>query len=114
MKVQVQMSVGELLDRVSIMEIKRTKTGQRPELYDEYSATAKSVLDKFPELVQVLDSLSQINMLLWTLEDMVRRSSGDSFEYYARTISSTNDLRARLKNRADELTNSVPDTKVYR
>ena len=117
MLVRVPVSVGELLDKVSILRIKTERiadaekvTNVRRELQALDSEVASMEVDR--ELVEgLLHELEQINGELWVIEDEIRACEaagdfGEEFIRLARAVYRTNDVRARIKRRANEATGS--------
>jgi len=111
---KIEISNGELLDKLSILEIKIGKI-QDPEklvnIKSEHSLI-KPLGDKLIPLVETqYKSLVDINRLLWEIEDTIRdferkREFGEEFIQTARKIYQYNDQRALLKKEINRLTNS--------
>ena len=118
MKITIPVSVGELLDKISILEIKSIFTD------DEY------VLKELEELDQIKNTLTQylleyeiqlkkVNETLWKIEDQLRKLEkkqrfDDEFIELARSVYITNDKRAQIKKEINELTNSnYKEIKIY-
>lgn len=110
MIVQAPVSVGELLDKMSILRIKLREFGDevkrrnvRREL-DELEKVAATAGLRHPELEGGLD---EVNGELWRIEDELRvlegrRDFGPRFVELARAVYVTNDRRAALKRRLNE------------
>jgi hypothetical protein len=107
-KILVEVSVGELLDKISILEIKREKI-QDPEklkyINDEY-ILLKGELEKNvttnKKLTELFESLKEINNKLWMIEDEKRNCEketnfGDRFIKLSRDVHFLNDNRAEIK-----------------
>ena len=117
-KIIVEVSVGELLDKISILEIKREKI-KDPEklkfinsehfiLKDQLDKNVKSD-DKLNELYK---SLKEINNKLWIIEDEKRQCERDKefdekFIKLSRDVHFLNDDRAKIKLKINNLTGSV-------
>lgn len=104
----VPTSVGELLDKISILKIKQEKISdteklaninrELTELETIWTATSDASID----LTDLCAQLKQVNSALWDIEDKIRdkESSGlfdQEFIELARSVYKQNDLRAALK-----------------
>jgi len=124
-KILVEVSVGELLDKISILEIKKEKI-KDPEklkfindehdiLKDQLDQNVKSD-DKLNELFQ---SLKEINAKLWIIEDdkrMCEKNSdfSENFIKLSRDVHFLNDDRAKIKLEINNLTGSkIKEIKEY-
>ena len=107
-KILVEVSVGELLDKISILEIKQEKIKNTESLKfirDEYNIL-KAELDKNVKtdgnLKNLFNSLKEINSKLWVIEDDKRmceknKDFGEKFIKLSRDIHFLNDNRAKIK-----------------
>jgi len=124
-KILVEVSVGDLLDKISILEIKKEKIKDSEKLKfinDEYNVL-KEQLDKNVEsdkkLEKLLQSLKEINTKLWVNEDdkrMCEKNSdfGEKFIKLSRDIHFLNDDRAKIKLEINNLTGSkIKEIKEY-
>ena len=124
-KILVEVSVGELLDKISILEIKKIKIKDSKKLEfinDEYQVL-KDQLDKNvksgKELKILFQSLKEINIKLWSIEDekrMCEKDSdfGENFIKLSRDIHFLNDKRANIKLEINNLTGSkIKEIKEY-
>lgn len=112
----VPVSWGELLDKLTILEIKRARI-DRPEALRNIAnedaalrAIAAEVLD-IPGLTPLLDRLRRVNETLWDVEDAIREQEADArfdtgFVALARSVYKTNDERAALKRQINTLLHS--------
>ena len=105
-KIQIPISVGELLDKISILSIKSRYTNNQyvsKELQDLISIAKKhQVYNDF-----YLAKLLSINRKLWKIEDDLRvleklQSFNETFIELARSVYITNDLRAQIKKEINE------------
>ena len=114
----VEMAAGELLDKITILEIKRLRladAGQRQHVCVELGvlqAARARALREPAELAAVVQELKVVNERLWDVEDELRRHEqrqefGDAFVQRARSVYRLNDQRARLKRRINVLCGSV-------
>ena len=124
-KILVEISVGELLDKISILEIKKEKikgtdklnliTNEYNILKDQFKKNVKSDT-KINELFQ---SLKNINQKLWVIEEdkrMCEKSSdfGEKFIKLSRDIHFLNDERAKVKLEINNYTGSkIKEVKEY-
>ena len=124
-KILVEVSVGELLDKISILEIKKEKIKDPEKLKfinDEYSIL-KDQLNKNVKSDEKLDnlfqSLKQINAKLWIIEDDKRfceknSDFGDKFINLSRNVHFLNDDRAKIKLEINKHTKSkIKEIKEY-
>ena len=124
-KILVEVSVGELLDKISILEIKKEKIRNQEKLKfisDEYNIL-KAELNKNikldVKLSGLFDSLKNINSKLWIIEDekrMCEKNSdfGEKFIKLSRDIHFLNDKRANIKLDINNHTGSkIKEIKEY-
>ena len=124
-KILVEVSVGELLDKISILEIKKEKIKDIKKLKfinDEYNVL-KEQLDKNvksnEKLEKLFQSLKEINARLWVIEDdkrMCEKNSdfGDKFIKLSRDVHFLNDNRAKIKLEINHQTGSkIKEIKKY-
>ena len=124
-KILVEVSVGELLDKVSILEIKREKIKDPEKLKfinDEY-AILKGQLDQNvksdDKLNDLFKSLKKINAKLWIIEDdkrMCEKNSDftENFIKLSRDVHFLNDNRAKIKLEINNHTGSkIKEIKEY-
>lgn len=115
--VQAPVSVGELLDKITILEIKAERIADEGKLVNvkkELSAlnavaAAAFALDAAGQ--EIMAALRQVNSLLWDVEDEIRdcernKDFGSRFIELARSVYRHNDRRALLKKQLNELTGS--------
>ena len=110
MKINVEISCGELLDKLTILEIKSQKITNQKKL--ENITKEKKQLEEFSELlkkesvesyISFYSELLEVNKKLWDIEDEIRileknSSFSDEFISLARSVYFTNDERFSCKN----------------
>ena len=124
-KILVEVSVGELLDKISILEIKKKKIKDLEKLKfinDEYNIL-KDQLNKNvksnEKLEKLFQSLKEINAKLWLIEDdkrMCEKNSefGNKFIKLSREIHFLNDDRSKVKLEINNHTGSkIKEIKEY-
>ena len=124
-KILVEISVGELLDKISILEIKIEKIKDLEKLKfinDEYNVL-KDQLNKNVKYDDKLDklfrSLKKINAKLWVIEDdkrLCEKNSdfGEKFTKLSRDVHFLNDDRAKIKLEINNHTGStIKEIKEY-
>ena len=124
-KILVEVSVGELLDKISILEIKKEKIKDPEKLKfinDEYDIL-KDQLNKNIKSDEKLDnlfqSLKEINAKLWVIEDdkrLCEKNSdyGEKFIKLSRNVHFLNDDRAKIKLNINNHTGSrIKEIKEY-
>jgi predicted nucleic acid-binding Zn-ribbon protein len=117
-KIIVEVSIGELLDKISILEIKQGKikdpeklkfiNNEHSILKDQLGKNVKSD-DKLNDLYE---SLKEINSKLWVIEDDKRQCEkekdfGEKFIKLSRDVHFLNDDRAKIKLEINNHTGSV-------
>ena len=124
-KILVEVSVGELLDKISILEIKKEKIKESDRLKfvnDEYNVLKEQLKQKVKSdetLNKLFDSLKAINNRLWNIEDnkrMCEKNSdfGEKFIKLSRDIHFLNDDRAKIKLKINNHTGSkIKEIKEY-
>ena len=107
---KIDVSVGELFDKLSILEIKKGKglevNLELEKLSDVYQEKYNSTISKF-----LFIHLKELNSSLWLIEDAKRKlekqkNFGEDFIQYARLVYILNDQRARIKREIDNVWNS--------
>ena len=124
-KILVEVSVGELLDKISILEIKKEKIKDTKKLKfinDEY-VVLKEQLDKNVKSDEKLNSffksLKEINKKLWVIEDdkrLCEKNSdfGEKFIKLSRDVHFMNDDRSKIKLEINNYTGSkIKEIKEY-
>ena len=124
-KILVEVSVGELLDKISILEIKKEKIKDSEKLKfinDEYNVL-KDQFNKYVKSDEKIDklfkSLKEINSKLWVIEDDKRLCEkksdfGEEFIKLSRDVHFLNDERAKIKLEMNNHTGSkIKEIKEY-
>jgi hypothetical protein len=113
----VRISWGELLDRITILEIKvqRLKSQAATEKVQHelaiLSSAADEILSEQPHLIALKEQLKSVNEVLWDIEDKIRaKEAAKSFDQHfielARSVYINNDKRGDLKGQINTLLNS--------
>jgi Family of unknown function (DUF6165) len=125
MKLVVEISAGELLDKLAILEIKIENIRDETKLANvryEYSALTRTLDQEIApsdELWRLRRALKAVNAELWRIEDEIRAqekagSFGEGFVALARSVYHTNDRRAALKREINTLLQSnIVEEKSY-
>ena len=124
-KIIVEVSIGELLDKISILEIKQEKIKDKDKLKfisDEH-AVLKDQLEKnvksSDQLEKLFKSLKEINTKLWAIEDDKRlcekeKNFNEKFIKLSRDVHFLNDDRAKIKLEINNITGSkIREIKEY-
>lgn len=122
--ISVPVSVGELIDKLSILHVKQTKISNQEKLSYinkefELLYNMSSYYLNDLEISKLYHQLVEVNMKLWEIEDELRILESkdifdESFIQLARKVYFTNDERFSLKNKINDLTNSeVREQKEY-
>ena len=130
MKINTPISVGELVDKLTILEIKSSMIKDEDKL-NEVKNEREQLSQAFIEVISSSTSVSksqfyalkadlyQINLGLWHIEDNIRecernKDFSTKFIRLARDVYQTNDKRFEIKNKINQLTNSnVKEVKSY-
>jgi hypothetical protein len=124
-QIEVPISVGELVDKVTILEIKAERISDASKLANVrrelsfLTRTLSPIMEATPGIAALKVGLRAVNEVLWQIEDDIRecerrRDFGSDFVELARSVYRTNDRRAALKRRIDELSGSeIVEEKSY-
>ncbi len=124
-KIIVEVSVGELLDKISILEIKKEKIKDTEKLKfinNEYSILKdqfKKNVETDEKLTQMYQSLKDLNFKLWEIEDDKRKCEknkdfGERFIQLSRDVHFLNDNRAKIKLEINNYSGSeIKEIKEY-
>jgi len=104
MKILVPISLGELYDKISILEIKIANINSPEKIANvakEYKEL-REVAEKYPIDEDLYKQLREVNQEIWDIEDGIRKEErnkdwGEDFIQFARGVYFTNDKRAALK-----------------
>jgi len=125
-KIYSEISVGELFDKISILEIKKSKIKDRTKrniVLKELSSLQETVsqnIKKSRSLTNLYKKLKSVNLKLWKIEDAIRdyereKNFKNKFIKLARAVYFTNDERSRVKNKINSLTKSnISEVKSYK
>jgi len=120
MSIVIPISIGELLDKFSILKIKLERIKdeyKRKEIEKEYHLLTPILLPYLEETL--LDELKGVNETLWTIEDNIRRKERDrefdnEFIQLARSVYKVNDTRAEIKRRINyRFESNLSEVKEY-
>ena len=124
-KIIVEVSIGELLDKISILEIKQVKIKDVEKLKfinDEHSVLKKQLeknVKSDDKLDNLFQSLKEINNKLWVIEDDKRQCEkdkdfGEKFIKLSRDVHFLNDDRSKIKLEINNHTgSSIKEIKEY-
>ena len=116
-RVLSEISPGELLDKISILEIKLEKVkdkDRQKRIKNEYDILKKvqnSSIEMSDKIKDLYRAVSNVNIKLWDIEDKIRiceqnKNFGENFIELARGVYFNNDKRAKLKNEINEILKS--------
>ena len=123
--ITVEIAPGELIDKITILEIKAEKIGDRSQLFHVYAelqalqAVRDREIEASEQLARLTSELKAMNQRLWQVEDRIRlcekvKDFGPRFIKLARLIYWHNDRRAALKRQINELLGSaIVEEKLY-
>jgi len=121
--IMAPISVGELLDKISILEIKqffaRKDTTKLANIENELALLRELYIVDSSLIESLYKDLKRINKVLWHLEDYKRNCEkdqefGSDFVNAARQVYISNDERSRIKREINQITNShIIEEKLY-
>ena len=113
MTVNIEIGIGELIDRLTILKIKMDEITDENKLANvkteyEYLLTVADSIDTHPKTEPLLEDLYDVNSELWDVEDELRemerqKSFGKEFIKLARSVYQLNDRRAAIKKEINQL-----------
>ena len=124
-KILVEVSVGELLDKISILQIKQEKIKDHEKLkyisyeYSILQGQLKKNIKSDKKLEKLFQELKKINAKLWIIEDDKRdceknKDFGEKFIKLSRDVHFLNDDRAKIKQEINNHTgSSIKEIKEY-
>ena len=124
-RIQSEISSGEVLDKISILEIKLKKIKDKENLKEinkEYAILKQSQnlnIKLTDELKDLFNELKKVNLNLWDIEDKLRiceknKDFGEKFIELARGVYFNNDSRAKIKSEINKLSGSnIKEIKQY-
>lgn len=124
-KIYAEISVGELLDKISILEIKQKNLKDNEKIkivnkeLESLNMTLKKEVTMTEEIQSLYQDLKKINSMLWDIEDGKRdcernKDFGDKFIELARSVYIENDNRSKIKNKINQLSGSnISEVKSY-
>ena len=124
-KILTEISAGELLDKISILEIKLDNIKDKEKLieinkeYKSLEETRKSNIKITDNLQKLINQLKEINLKLWNIEEKKRiceknSDFGENFIQLARNVYINNDKRAKIKSDINKLLGSnITEVKSY-
>tara|TARA_B100000963_G_scaffold325204_1_gene311275 strand:+ start:516 stop:914 length:399 start_codon:yes stop_codon:yes gene_type:complete len=124
-KIFAEISVGELLDKISILEIKQKSIKDEQKIkiiskeLESLNNNLKNDVNFTDEIKLLYEDLKKINLKLWNIEDGKRDCErngdfGEKFIQLARSVYIENDQRAKIKDKINKLTKSnISEVKSY-
>ena len=124
-KILAEISAGELIDKITILEIKKEKISNKEKLVEvnkelnSLNETLKKTINDKSKIINFKNDLKNINLKLWDIEDGKRSAEKKSqfdekFIELARSVYKFNDERAKIKlaiNKA--LKSNIKEVKSY-
>ena len=124
-KILAEISAGELIDKITILEIKLDKISDKVKINDvskELLSLQETMQKHFPDQTEIsnyMRSLKEINLRLWDIEDAKRLAEknsdfGEKFIKLAREVYKFNDERAKVKLKINEnFGSNIKEVKSY-
>ena len=125
-KILAEISAGELVDKITILEIKKNKISIEKKIVEVNKElnSLKKTFDKFITKKSLIEKhfiqLKDINLKLWDIEDGKRECEkkqdfGDNFIQLSRNVYKLNDLRAKIKLEINQnLGSNIKEIKSYK
>jgi hypothetical protein len=124
-KILAEISAGELFDKITILEIKKTKISNKEKLNDiekellSLNETVKKYIPNQNNISKYINDLKDINLKLWHIEEGKRAAEknkdfGEKFIELARNVYKFNDERAKIKLAINtSLGSNIKEVKSY-
>ena len=124
-KILTEISAGELLDKIAILEIKLVKIKDKEKLmeinkeYKSLKEVKNSNIKLTKDLERLIIQLKEINLKLWDFEDKTRiceknKDFGQTFINLSRSVYLNNDKRANIKSKINKMLGSnIKEIKQY-
>ena len=124
-KILAEISAGELFDKITILEIKKTKISNKEKLIainrelSSLNETVKKFIPNQSSISKYINDLKNINLKLWDIEDGKRAAEknkkfDDKFIELARNVYKLNDERAKIKLEINtSLGSNIKEVKSY-
>ena len=124
-KILTEISAGELLDKITILEIKLVKINDKESLleinkeYNSLKETQNSNIKLTKNLEKLINQLKEVNLKLWDIEDNKRiceknKDFGKVFVDLSRNVYLNNDKRAKIKSEINKfLGSNIKEVKQY-
>ena len=124
-KILAEISAGELIDKITILEIKKAKIENKNKLSDiekeltSLNNTLSKHISNTQKIDQLINNLKDINLKLWEIEDAKRAAEknqdfGEKFISLARKVYKFNDERAKIKLSINNILGSnIKEVKSY-
>jgi predicted nuclease with TOPRIM domain len=116
-KILAEISAGELIDKITILEIKKIKLDDNEKLkhvekeLSSLNNTCKRTITDLSKIQALIDKLKTINLKLWDIENKKRLAEknndfNDNFIELARSVYKNNDQRAKIKLEINDILGS--------
>ena len=116
-KIIIEISAGELIDKITILEIKKEKIDNKKKLENinkELTSLTKTFNERIPDKSKVKDlimNLKNVNLKLWDIEEGKRQAEknkkfDEDFIKLSRDVYKTNDERAKIKLKINDILGS--------
>ena len=116
-KILTEISAGELIDKITILEIKKSKIANEEKLQEvdkeliSLNDTMNKVMIEKSKISKYQDQLKDINLKLWDIEDGKRKAEkdndfGPNFIKLSRNVYKYNDERAKIKLKINQMLGS--------
>ena len=126
MIIKAPTSIGDLIDRLSILEIKKERINNLDKIkyVNVELKSLQTILNEenidLKKIKNLYTEISNINSKLWQIEDRIRecernKDFGDNFIELARSVYINNDIRAKIKSKINkEFGSKIMEVKSYK
>ena len=111
---KIEVSIGEIVDKYTILQIKKEKCKESTKLKNILTELdfLSSIIESLNIQQDLINDLKSINLKLWEIEDNIRicereKKFDNRFVQLARSVYITNDMRFKIKNKINQITESL-------
>jgi hypothetical protein len=119
LNIKLPVSLGEALDKLTILDIKseKIKDNRKNDVQKEYDILYKELKEFIQKYQSLYESMKKINLLIWDQMDKIRdgNTSDEDYLILCRKCIDSNDIRFRIKNKINLISNSqLKEQKSYK
>jgi hypothetical protein len=119
LNIKLPVSLGEAIDKLTILDIKceKIKDNRKNDVQKEYDILYKELKEFIQKYQSLYESMKKINLLIWDQMDILRdgNTSDEDYMILCRKCIDSNDIRFRIKNKINLISNSqLKEQKSYK